>query len=81
MRDSGWKCESDLEEFFREPWLIRDVGFVVKKTKDYICLVGGHNAYLEDFEFAGHRDLKIPTSCIMRMLRLKLPKKKRRISK
>lgn len=77
LKDSGWKGEQELDEFCEEKWLIKEVGFVIKETKDYVCLVGGYNANLTDHEFTGHRDLKIPTHCILKKVKLKLLSKRK----
>ena len=58
---SGWKRYEDMQDFAESPFLIRDVGFLFTKTKDYITLVGGETKEEGGWVITYHRELKIPT--------------------
>lgn len=77
LAESGWKTMGQLEQYTDEPFVIRDVGFIIKETKHYICLVGGHNVDDEDVVICGHREIKIPIKCILKRVQLKIPNRKR----
>lgn len=69
--ETGWKFDSDVQEFFDPPYVIQEVGFLFAENKDYICLVGGYY-YNEDEDWDGccHRVLKIPKGTIIKKIDL-----------
>ena len=70
-RDSGWHVDDEVDEWMDSEWLIMDVGFLKKETKDMIYLVGGKSKDVEDYQGLQHREIAIPKGCIIKKKVLK----------
>lgn len=53
-------------------WINEQVAFVLKETDKYILLAGERNTYMSESQY-GHI-IKIPTTWILKMIELKIPK-------
>lgn len=45
--EAGWQSPADIDH---APVRVHTVGFLVKKTKDYLLLAGSHNTEMGDVE-------------------------------
>lgn len=67
---SNWSSISDVIEWAdNEDWIVNQVGWVIKETKEYILLAGEIGNPNSEDPLAGHV-LKIPTTWILKRVDL-----------
>ena len=68
--DTGWQQDEDMAEFVDPAFLIEDVGWVYKESKDYIVLVGGKSQFNVEYSGCFHRIIKIPKAVVKQKIDL-----------
>ena len=64
--ESGWLTPDELAEYLQREMLIKECGWVVDQSKDYISLVAGLSEEPVGSEWVSvyHRLIRIPIKCI-----------------
>ena len=69
--DASWHNEEEVEEWMKNEFIIKDVGFLLKETKDAVYLVGGKHDDNDTYQIHYHREISIPKSAIRKRKILK----------
>jgi len=66
--DCSWLCGDDVKEYTGRELLIKDCGWIVDESKDYLSIVAGLSEEQEDSQWESifHRLIRIPIKCIKR---------------
>lgn len=68
--DMGWKTEQEIDDWLAEKIIYKELGYYIKKDKNYIVLCGGYSKKSDGIQQVCGTKV-IPIGCVKKITKLK----------